>query len=72
MRLTTLHMVVAALATAPLLSAAAQPAHPAAVASSPIMRVAQDCPAGYHWEESGYVAEGKYRAAHCAKNGGRE
>ena len=34
--------------------------------------VAQTCPAGQYWEPAGYVADGKWREAHCAENRGRQ
>ncbi len=33
---------------------------------------AHACPPGTHWEEAGYVAHGKWRAARCARDNGRE
>jgi hypothetical protein len=33
---------------------------------------AQACPPGTHWEPAGYVHDGKYRDARCARDDGRE
>ena len=33
---------------------------------------AQSCPPGTHWEPGGYVHDGKWRDAHCARDTGRE
>jgi len=33
---------------------------------------ANACPPGTHWEPAGYVHDGKWRDARCAKDGGRE
>ena len=33
---------------------------------------AQGCPPGTHWEPAGYVHDGKWRDAHCARDNGRE
>jgi hypothetical protein len=75
MRMNTICLVGFALAVMPLLSVSALSAYPASsteARSGSFTRVAEACPPGQHWEEAGYVAEGKWREAHCAKDGGRE
>jgi hypothetical protein len=74
MRVNTICLVGFALAAVPLLSVpalSAYPVSPEARADS-FTRIANACPAGQHWEEAGYVAEGKWRPAHCARDNGRE
>ena len=60
-----------AMAMTPLLlptAVSADPARPAAAASSVLTSVAISCPGGTHWENAGYVRGGRWRAAHCASN----
>jgi hypothetical protein len=75
MRMNTICVVGFALAVMPVLSVSALSAYPASPTeanSGAFTRVANACPAGQHWEEAGYVADGKWRSAHCAKDDGRE
>jgi len=76
MRLKTVAYLIGLVAVAtPLLSAtvlSAPTARTVTARSSLTVLVDDRCPPGTHWEEAGYVAEGKWRDAHCAKDGGRE
>jgi hypothetical protein len=75
MRLSTACLIGVAMAATPLISTTAVSAYPdraGTTLTGMILADAHNCPAGQHWEESGYVAEGKWRDAHCAKDGGRE
>ena len=80
MRSTTAPLIAVALAAAALLWASAAPAQtnrPAETNSSqgtPSQGApaAHSCPPGTHWEEAGYIHDGKWRDAGCLKNGGRE
>jgi hypothetical protein len=75
MRLSVAFLIGTAVAAMPLLSVTASSAYPDRVTgarSSHYINIAESCPPGEHWEEAGYVAEGKWREAHCAKDGGRE
>jgi hypothetical protein len=40
--------------------------------SSQSAPAAHSCPPGTHWEEAGYIHNGKWRDAGCLKDGGRE
>jgi hypothetical protein len=50
----------------------AQTNQPSGANSSPGTSSTHSCPPGTHWEEAGYVHDGKWRDAGCAKDGGRE
>jgi len=67
MRSSTIYLFGAAIAALPMLLLAMSSS-----ANAQYGVAAQSCPAGQHWENAGYVAEGKWRAAGCYKNGGRE
>jgi hypothetical protein len=74
---TAAYLIGAVVVATPLLSAtvlSAPTARTSTARSSQTVLVddAHNCPPGTHWEEAGYVAEGKWRDAHCAKDGGRE
>jgi len=64
-----------ALVMTPLLSTVAWSTdlgHAAAARQTNIVRVTEQCAADEYWEQAGYVAEGKWRDAHCAKVNGRQ
>ena len=75
MRSTTARLIPVAMAAATLFWASAAPAQtnrPAETNSSQSAPAAHSCPPGTHWEEAGYIHDGKWRDAGCLKNGGRE
>jgi len=76
MRLDTIaYLAALVVVVTPFLSAtvlSAPTARTAAVRSNTTVLIDDRCPPGTHWEDAGYVAEGKWRDAHCAKDGGRE
>jgi hypothetical protein len=47
-------------------------APPSSAQSNTQAPAATTCPAGTHWEPAGYIRDGKWRDARCAKDGGRE
>ena len=75
MRIYTAYVIGFALALTPVMSLSASAdsylggAQPTANEPLP---TAQSCPAGQHWEAAGYVADGKWRDAHCAQDNGNE
>jgi hypothetical protein len=76
MRLYTAYVIGFALALTPFMSLSASAsdsyyggAQPAANQPAP---PAQACPAGQYWEPAGYVADGKWREAHCANVDGTQ
>jgi hypothetical protein len=72
---TALYLAGLVVVATPLLSAtvlSAPATHNATIRSNMAVLVDDRCPPGTHWEDAGYVAEGKWRDAHCAKDGGRE
>ena len=68
---TILHLALLAAAALPLFSAAAVAASLPRTAPLPVLISARQCPAGTDWKSAGYVGSGKWRNAHCARNGGR-
>jgi hypothetical protein len=75
MRMNTISVVGFALAVMPILSVSALSAYPASsteARSGSFTQVADACPAGQYWEEAGYVADGKWRPAHCANDRGHQ
>ncbi len=72
---TSIYLLGLTLAVTPFLSTAvlsAPAARATAVRSNQVILAAQPCPPGTYWEEGGYVSEGKWRDAHCAKDNGRQ
>ena len=65
-------LLVAGIAGIPWFSPAGLCADPPPQANSGQPPAANACPPGTHWEPAGYVHDGKWRDARCAKDGGRE
>jgi hypothetical protein len=75
MRMNMSHLLGIAVVTLPLLSTAASAAYPTAATSDQSTQLAQaatNCPPGTYWENGGYVADGKWRDGHCARDNGRQ
>jgi hypothetical protein len=75
MRMNTICLAGFALVAMPMLSVPALSAYPSSsneARSESFTRIADACPVGQHWEDAGYVSGGKWRDAHCARDGGRE
>jgi len=75
MRLNTAYLIGLAMAATPLLSVTALSASPERATdtrSGQIILAADPCPPGEYWEPGGYVADGKWRDPHCAKDNGRQ
>jgi hypothetical protein len=75
MRINTAYLLGIAVVTLPLLSTAASAAYPTNTTSSQSTQLAQaatTCPPGTYWENGGYVADGKWRDGHCARDNGRQ
>jgi hypothetical protein len=69
MRLHALSLVGALTALAIPLAAGAQPlqANPQAAAVEQAKSTEKTCPAGWVWEPAGYMGNGHWRPAHCAR-----
>jgi hypothetical protein len=70
LRLLSLVVGLAVAAAAPGL--AQQTSSPPTSSQDQSQPPAQACPPGTHWEPAGYIRDGKYRDARCARNDGRE
>ena len=64
--------LVFGLAVGAMPSTAQTPSNPPPSSQGQPPPPAQACPPGTHWEPAGYVHDGKWRDARCARDGGRE
>ena len=70
MKLRSLYVTGALITTAIPLSALAAPApanHQTAISGEQAVSAKKSCPAGWIWEPAGYMGNGHWRPAHCAR-----
>ena len=70
MKMRTLYLTSALIATAIPLSAEAAPApvdHQSAASVKLAISTKKACPAGWIWEPAGYMGNGHWRPAHCVR-----
>jgi hypothetical protein len=74
MRINTAYLLGIAVVTIPLLSTAASAAYSTNTnnGQTQLAQAAANCPPGTYWEPGGYVADGKWRDGHCARDNGRQ